>query len=105
MSQKVETRVVGVDLKNAVVTVEYVTRVTTTVTTTVTVTKTKTVTAVVATAVTKIYTHPLTAITTVVPTNTTVTVIEGGETATPVPAPRLAPVPAGGGREVARAVE
>jgi hypothetical protein len=103
MSQKVETRVVGVDLRNAVVTVEYVTRVTTTVTTTVTVTKTKTVTAVVATAVTKIYTHPLTAITTVVPTNTTVTVIEGGETATP--APRLAPVPAGGGREVARVAE
>ena len=105
MSQKVETRVVGVDLRNAVVTVEYVTRVTTTVTTTVTVTKTKTVTAVVATAVTKIYTHPLTAITTVVPTNTTVTVIEGGETATPESAPQLAPVPAGGGREVARVAE
>ena len=106
MSQRVETRVVGVDLKNAVITVEYVTRVTTTVTTTVTVTRTKTVTAVVATAVTKIYTHPLTTITTVVPTTTTLTVIESGETApaTPVP-PRLAPVPAGGGREVARAIE
>jgi hypothetical protein len=86
MSQKVETRVVGVDLKNAVITVEYLTRITTTVTTSVTVTRTKTVTAVVATAVTMIYTHPLTTITTVVPTNTTITVIEGGETVSTPPA-------------------
>jgi hypothetical protein len=79
LSQKVETRVVGVDLRNGVITVEYLTYITTTVTTTVTVTRTKTLTAVVATAVTRVYIHPLTTITTVVPTNTTLTVIEGRE--------------------------
>ena len=84
MSQTVETRVVGVDLRNGVITVEYLTRITTTVTTTVTVTRTRILTAVVATAVTRVYTHPLTTVTTVVPTNTTLTVVEGGESA-PVP--------------------
>jgi hypothetical protein len=89
VSQAVETRVVGVDLKNGVITVEYLTRITTTVTTTVTVTRTRTLTAVVATAVTRVYTHPLTTITTVVPTNTTLTVIEGGESAPASPAGTL----------------
>jgi hypothetical protein len=102
MSQTVETRVVGVDLKSGVITVEYLTRITTTVTTTVTVTRTKTLTAVVATAVTRVYTHSLTTVTTVISTNTTLTVIEGGESvapvatagsATPQPSPAQAFVP------------
>jgi hypothetical protein len=128
VSQTVETRILGIDLRNAVITVEYLTRVTTTITTTVTVTRTKTVTAVVATAITIIYTHPLTTITTVVPTNTTITVIEGGETVAtapvqtfvsspspmaqktgemkPQPVPLPQPVAGGGGasREVARLI-
>lgn len=110
MSQTVETRVVGVDLKNGVITVEYLTRITTTVTTTVTVTRTKTLTAVVATAVTRVYTHPLTTVTTVVPTNTTLTVVEGEESGSAQPASAqpataqgagLAPVRVGGARAVA----
>jgi len=109
VSQTVETRVVGIDLERGVITVEYLTRITTTVTTTVTVTRTKTLTAVVATAVTRVYTHPLTTVTTVVPTNTTLTVIEGGESVSAQPAQPataqgagLAPVRVGGAGAVAR---
>ena len=105
MSQTVETRVVGIDLERGVITVEYLARITTTVTTTVTVTRTKTLTAVVATAVTRVYTHPLTTVTTVVPTNTTLTVIEGGESESAQPATAqgagLAPVRVGGAGAVA----
>jgi hypothetical protein len=105
VSQAVETRVVGVDLKNGVITVEYLTRITTTVTTTVTVTRTRTLTAVVATAVTRVYVHPLTTVVTVVPTNTTLTVIEGGESVSAPPAVAqgagLAPVQVGGAGAVA----
>ncbi|MCI4438152.1 MAG: hypothetical protein JHC33_15200, partial [Ignisphaera sp.] len=61
MSQTVETKVLGVDLQSGVITVEYLTHVTTTITTTITITRTRTLTAVVATAITYIYTHPLTA--------------------------------------------
>jgi len=78
VSVKVETKVVDVDLSKGVVSVLYRTVLTTTVTRTTTVTMTKYSTPVVATAVTKVYTHPLTTVSTVVPTTYTLTVIEEG---------------------------
>ena len=72
----VETKVLGIDLSKGAVSVLYRTLITTTLTKTVTVSQTRFVTAYVATAVTKIYTHPLTATTVVVPTTFTLTVVE-----------------------------
>ena len=94
MSQTVETKVLGVDLRSGVITVEYLTHVTTTITTTITITRTKTLTAVVATAITYIYTHPLTTVSTVISTNTTLTIITGGESVSTAPATVASSAPA-----------
>jgi len=73
MSQTVETSVLSLDLANALITVLYRTYVTTVTTMTHYVTNTHYITAVVATAVTRIYSHPLTVTTVVVQTEFTIT--------------------------------